>query len=114
MQDKDIAMDMLNTAKMGIQSFTMASIESATPQLRQLFLNLRNQCEQTQWQLFEMAKANNWYQVPPQADPQYMNQLAQNYQQGMQAIQGVQGARTTVGAGAATSGMMHGDGVRRV
>ncbi|MBE3576079.1 MAG: spore coat protein [Limnochordales bacterium] len=111
MQDKDIASDMLNTVKMGIQSFTQASIEAANPQLRQLLVNLRNQCEQTQWQLFELARTNNWYHVPPAADPQYVQRLAQTYREGIQGMQAQQGA-ATAGVGS-TSAMMQTDGARR-
>ncbi|HHV54841.1 MAG TPA: spore coat protein [Firmicutes bacterium] len=106
MNDKDIASDMLNSVKQGVQMFTLASIEAANPQLRQTLLNLRNQCEQTQWQLFELSRANNWYQPAPQADPQYMQQLARTYQQGMQA-------QATMGVGTG-AGAMAGDMARRV
>ncbi|MBE3583992.1 MAG: spore coat protein [Limnochordaceae bacterium] len=86
MQDKDFASDILGSVKMHVDMFTKAAQEASTPQLRQALINLRNQCEQTQWQLFELARNNNWYQVPKQASADEVQKVASMAQQAQPAM----------------------------
>jgi spore coat protein CotF len=61
MDDKVIANDCLEAAKVSCTELTKAITECSNPQLRQTLVQLRNQAEQSQQQIYRIAEQNNWY-----------------------------------------------------
>lgn len=110
--DNVIAFDCLEREKRMIDNFTRAAVEAENQNLKQTFIQIRNQIEQEQQQIYQIAEQNGWYISSTKAGPQqisrvnnffqqtYRNpaqqmnyqyqqpqQQAQNQQQGQQAIQ---------------------------
>lgn len=80
--DKDLANLALETIKHSVEDLTKAAMESSG-NLRQTFLQLRNQCEQSQERLAQLATAKGWYMPAAQANPQDIQNVAQFYQAGL-------------------------------
>jgi len=68
MQEKDMVSDILGGTKASINNYTKAISECANQQLRSTFVQLRNEAEQFQYQLFQIAEQKGYYTPAPPAD----------------------------------------------
>jgi len=82
LNDRDIALFVLDHSKHGIEDLTKANME-CSGNLKQTLTQMRNQCEQSQAQLSQMAIQKQWYQPAAPANPQDIQSVAQFYQAGM-------------------------------
>lgn len=67
MKEKDIVNDILAGTKASIGSYTTAITECSNPQLRSTLQTLRNEAEQMQYQMYQMASEKGYYKAAPQA-----------------------------------------------
>ncbi|MGN9163751.1 spore coat protein [Tissierellaceae bacterium HCP3S3_D8] len=68
MRDQDMVNDILSGAKASISSYTTAITECSNQQLRSTLQTLRNEAEQMQYQIYQMAEQKGWYMPAPQAN----------------------------------------------
>jgi spore coat protein CotF len=67
MQERDIFLDVLAGTKHSINCYTTAIMESSNQQLRSTWQTLRNEAEQAQYQIYQMAEQKGYYMPAPQA-----------------------------------------------
>lgn len=67
MQDREILNDLLGGTKASINCYTTAIVECSNQQLRSTLQTLRNEAEQMQYQLYQMAEKKGYYMAAPQA-----------------------------------------------
>lgn len=67
MQDRDIFMDVLAGTKHSISCYTNAIVETSNQQLRSTWQTLRDEAEQMQYQLYQMAEQKGYYMPAPPA-----------------------------------------------
>lgn len=68
MQEKDILLDLLSGTKHSISCYTNAIMEGSNQQLRSTFQTLRDEAEQMQHQLYQMAEQKGYYHAAPGAN----------------------------------------------
>lgn len=68
MQEKDILLDLLGGTKHSINCYTNAIMEGSNQQLRTTFQTLRDEAEQMQHQLYQMAEQKGYYHAAPGAN----------------------------------------------
>lgn len=68
MQEKDILLDLLSGTKHSINCYTNAIMEGSNQQLRSTFQTLRDEAEQMQHQLYQMAEQKGYYHAAPGAN----------------------------------------------
>lgn len=68
MRDQDIVNDVLNGTKASINTYTSAIQECVNPTLRTTLQTLRDEAEQMQYQIFQMAEQKGWYMPAPEAN----------------------------------------------
>lgn len=61
--DQAIASDLLAGGKLGAITLTLATLESATPTLRQFFQDSLNECLAEHAAISALAQARGWYQA---------------------------------------------------
>lgn len=67
MQDRDVFMDVLAGTKHSINCYTNAIMETSNQQLRSTWQTLRNEAEQMQYQIYQMAEQKGYYVPAPTA-----------------------------------------------
>lgn len=82
MTDKDIANTVLEATKHSIEDLTKASLESSG-NLKQTLVQMRNQCEQSQEHLAQLAIQKGWYQPAAPANQQDVQTVANFLTSGM-------------------------------
>ena len=55
--------------------------QASNQQLRQTIQQIRNNCEQSQYQLYQMAEQKGYYQPAAQANPQEIQQVKSSFTQ---------------------------------
>jgi spore coat protein CotF len=75
MQEKDMVSDILCGTKSSIDSYTKAITECANQQLRGTLQQLRNEAEQFQYQLFQIAEQKGYYTPAPPANSNDVQQV---------------------------------------
>lgn len=75
MQEKDMVNDALSTTKASISCYTRAITECANQQLRGTLQQLRNEAEQFQYQLFQIAQQKGYYVPAPPSDANDVQQV---------------------------------------
>jgi hypothetical protein len=94
MQEKDMVSDALNQLKSSLTTYSSAIGECENQQLRQTLQQMRDKCEQDQYELYQIAKSRNYYQPAMQAQSHEIQQLRSQFMQGGQQgnmQQGMQG-----------------------
>jgi len=81
LKDRDIASDCMEMHKHGAIDLTRMALECNNPQLRQTLITMRNKCEQSQYELAQMAASKGWYVPSPGADSNEINQVSQSLSQ---------------------------------
>lgn len=84
MQEKDIVNDILAGSKASINCYTTAIQECANQQLRSTLQTLRNEAEQMQYQLYQMAEQKGYYVPAPEAKTNDINQIKTTLASGIQ------------------------------
>ncbi len=82
--ERDMVMDALEMVKHEIVDFTKAAEECSNQNVRQTMLQFRNQAEQLQVQLSQIATQRGWYIPSPQVDDAMVQQTKQQLQQTIQ------------------------------
>nr|WP_132249982.1 spore coat protein [Natranaerovirga pectinivora] len=80
MQEKDMVNDALSQLKSSLTTYSTAISECDNQQLRQTLQQIRNQCEQSQYELYQMAKSKSLYQPAQQANQQEIQQVRSQHQ----------------------------------
>ena len=75
MQEKAMVSDALNTLKSGLKTYTDMISQTENQQLRSTLQQMRNEAEQSQYELYTLAKNKNYYQPPSQASQNEINTL---------------------------------------
>lgn len=75
MRDQDMVNDILNGTKASINTYTTAIQECANQTLRSTLQTLRDEAEQMQYQIYQMAEQKGWYMPAPPADQSDIQQI---------------------------------------
>lgn len=75
MQDQDMVNDILAGTKASISTYTTAITECSNQQLRSTLQTLRNEAEQIQYQLYQMAEQKGYYMPAPPASQNDIQQI---------------------------------------
>ena len=75
MQEKAMVSDALNTLNSGLKTYTDMISQTENQQLRSTLQQMRNEAEQSQYELYTLAKNKNYYQPPSQASQNEINTL---------------------------------------
>ncbi|MDR7871287.1 MAG: spore coat protein [Tissierellaceae bacterium] len=75
MRDQDMVNDILSGAKASISSYTVAITECSNQTLRSTLQTLRDEAEQMQYQIYQMAEQKGWYKSAPQANQNDIQQI---------------------------------------
>ncbi len=75
MNERDIVNDILAGSKASINTYTTAIMECSNQQLRSTLQTLRNEAEQMQYQLYQMASQKGYYTPAPPANKNDVNQI---------------------------------------
>ncbi|CAM4227301.1 coat protein F [Paenibacillus macerans] len=75
MQDKEMVNDALSMVKSSLTTYTNVISECANPQLRATIQQIRNNCEASQYELFQLAQSKGFYQPAMMADNQEIQQV---------------------------------------
>ena len=84
LRDQDMVNDILTDTKASINSYTVAITECSNPTLRQTLQTLRNEAEQFQYQLYQIAEQKGWYMPAPQAHQTDVQQIKNSLSSSMQ------------------------------
>ncbi len=82
LQDRDMASDALEMTKVHAGELTKAAGECTNKQLKQTFIQMRNQVEQSQELIAQLATQKGWYMPAAPADRQEINRVKSFLQQG--------------------------------
>ncbi|MCM3700237.1 spore coat protein [Paenibacillus macerans] len=75
MQDKEMVNDALSMVKSSLTTYTNVISECANPQLRSTIQQIRNNCEASQYELFQLAQTKGFYKPAMMADNQEIQQV---------------------------------------
>lgn len=67
MQDQDMVNDILSGTKASISTYTTAITECSNQELRSTLQRLRNEAEELQYQIYQMAEEKGYYTPAPLA-----------------------------------------------
>jgi hypothetical protein len=84
MQEKDMVSDYLADLNASLGSYGQIISQCDNKQLRDTLVQIRNACEQKQWEVYQAAKQRNYYTPASQADQNDIQQVKQQFQQGSQ------------------------------
>lgn len=73
--EKDMVNDIINMCKSSISTYQTAIVECANQQLRNTLQQLRNEAEQFQYQLFQIAEQKGYYKPAPTANANDIHQV---------------------------------------
>ena len=79
MQEKAMVSDALNTLNSGLKTYTDMISQTENQQLRSALQQMRNEAEQSQYELYTLAKNKNYYQPPQQASQNEINTLKSKF-----------------------------------
>ena len=75
MQEQDMVNDILSGTKASVSCYTTAIAECKNQELRSTLQTLRDEAEQMQYQLYQMAAQKGYYTPAPKAHSQDVNQI---------------------------------------
>lgn len=82
MQEKDIVNDYLSSLNCSLTTYASAIAQTENEQLRQTFIQMRNQDEARQYAWFKKAKEKGYYKPAQPAKPEEINQVKTALSQG--------------------------------
>lgn len=68
MQDKDMVNDILAQLNSSLTTYTSAIAQCSTATVRQTLQQIRNNCETSQWDLYQLASQKGYYKPAAPAD----------------------------------------------
>ena len=83
MQEREILLDLLSGTKHSINCYTNAIMEGSNQQLRSTLQTLRDEAEQMQHQLYQMAEQKGYYHSAPGANQNDIQHIKQSLTNGM-------------------------------
>ena len=83
MQEREILLDLLSGTKHSINCYTNAIMESSSQELRTTFQTLRDEAEQMQYQLYQMAEQKGYYHPAPGANQNDVQHIKTSLTNGM-------------------------------
>lgn len=83
MEEKVMVNDTLNAINGELSKFGGIIAETENKELKQTFKQIRNQCEMSQEEIFEMARAKNYYIPAAQAKADEIQNVKSIFSQGM-------------------------------
>ncbi len=75
MHERDMVNDAINMTKLSINCYHSAIVECANQQLRNTLQQLRNEAEQFQYELFQVAEQKGYYSPAPTAKAEDIQQV---------------------------------------
>ncbi|MBW4840053.1 MAG: spore coat protein [Paenibacillaceae bacterium] len=75
MQDKEMVNDALSMVKSSLTTYSSVISECANLQLRSTVQQIRDNCEKSQYELFQLAESKGFYQPAMMADAQDVQQV---------------------------------------
>ncbi len=75
MQEKIMVADALSQINSSLENYGYLISQTANPRLRQQLIQMRNACETSQYELYELAKNHGYYQPAAMADEQEIKQV---------------------------------------
>jgi len=75
MQEKEIVLDVLSGVKSSLSHYATFISETACPNLRQTFQQMRDGDEKFQYDLYKIAEQKGYYTCSPPATPQDMSNV---------------------------------------
>ncbi|MGP0584268.1 spore coat protein [Paenibacillus timonensis] len=75
MQDKEMVNDALSMVKSSLTNYSSVISECANLQLRSTVQQIRDNCEKSQYELFQLAQSKGFYQPAMMADTQEVQQV---------------------------------------
>ncbi|SDY97079.1 Coat F domain-containing protein [Proteiniborus ethanoligenes] len=82
MQERDIVNDVLSMTKASMQCYGTAISECSNQQLRSALQKLRDEAEQFQYQLYQIAEQKGYYTPAQNANQQDISQVKNQLNQG--------------------------------
>lgn len=83
MQEKDIVLDVLSGVKASLGSYAKVISETANPQLRKTFQQMRDGDEKFQYDLYQIAAQKGYYAGSPNVNAQDAQQVKMTLQNAM-------------------------------
>lgn len=80
LQDKAMVNDALSAEKSELTFYANAISECANPQLRSTIQQIRNNCEASQYELYQLAQSKGYYQPAGQANDNEVQQVKNQLQ----------------------------------
>lgn len=80
LQEKVMVNDALADEKTGLTFYANAISECANPQLRSAIQQIRNNCETSQYELFQLAQSKGYYKPAQQASDNEVQQVKSQLQ----------------------------------
>ncbi len=80
MQEKTMVNDILSAEKSDLTFYANMISECQNQQLRSAIQQIRNSCENSQYELFKIAQAKGYYKPAEQADNQQIQQVKSQLQ----------------------------------
>lgn len=81
MQDKDMVNDALSMLNSSITGYANVISQTNNPQLRQTIQQIRNNCEQGQYELYKIAEQKGFYKPASQARQDEIQQVKNTFSQ---------------------------------
>lgn len=82
MQEKDMVSDVMSMTKASINNYAKAITECSCNNLRSALQQLRNEAEQFQYQLYQVAEQKGYYNPSQKASKQDIQQVKSQLSQG--------------------------------
>lgn len=82
MQEKVLVNDALQSINGELSKFGAIIAETDNMELKQTFKQIRNQCETSQEEIYQIARAKNYYVPAAQATPDEVQQVKSLFSQG--------------------------------
>jgi len=81
MQEKDMVNDTLSMLNSSITGYANVISQAGNQQLRQTIQQIRNNCELSQYELYQMAEQKGYYKPAAQARPDEIQQVKASFNQ---------------------------------
>lgn len=81
MKEKDMVNDTLSMLNSSITGYANVISQASNQQLRQTIQQIRNNCEQSQYELYQMAEQKGYYKPAAQARQDEIQQVKASFNQ---------------------------------
>jgi len=77
--EKTMVNDALSSVKSSLTTYAAVISECSNPNLRQAIQQIRNNCETSQYELYQIAQSKGFYQPATMADDNEVNQVKSQF-----------------------------------